>query len=91
MNGFTIKSVSDDGTYYLVKNWEQNKTFWKHEYKLNQEDLYKTSGFAKRSLKALLKVMWDYADDDLEIVEFKDGVMFEVEKLNGRELLKMVM
>ena len=67
---FTIKSVSSDGTYYLVSNWRKNKALWVTESKLKPCMLFKTESGAKASLTSLLKVMPEYADDELTIVEF---------------------
>ena len=66
---FTIKSESAEGTYYLVKNWEKNMTFWKTRAQLKASDLFKRPQDAKRSLTMLLKVMDEYATDTFTLVE----------------------
>lgn len=68
MTGYVIKTISSDGIYYLVKNWNKNKTFWKKKERLKKEDFYKSAKFAIRSLKHLLEVMPDYATDRFSIV-----------------------
>lgn len=69
MNKYTIKSVSDEGTYYLVKNWEKARTFWKLPAKTLQTDLFTRAQDAKHSLTCLLKVMDEYAEDKLTLIE----------------------
>ena len=69
MNKYTIKSVSDEGIYYLVKNWEKAKTFWKTPSRTLQSDLFTRAQDAKRSLTCLLKVMEEYAEDTLTLIE----------------------
>lgn len=66
---FTIKSESAEGTYYLVKNWEKNKTFWKPFSGLRPSDLFAREQDAKRSLTMLLKVMVEYAEDTFTLIE----------------------
>lgn len=70
MIGYTIKSESEEGIYYLVRNWEKHRKFWvKREY-LNPDMLYKTESAAKASLTKLLKVMDDYKNDRFTPVQF---------------------
>lgn len=66
---FTIKSTSDDGIYYLVKDWRKNKAIWVPRDKLTNKMLFKRPQDAKASLTSLLKVMDEYATDEFEIVE----------------------
>lgn len=66
---FTIKSISDEGTFYLNKNWEKNRSFWKYGSEIRAEDLYKTASAAKGSLTKLLKVMGEYLADSFFLVE----------------------
>lgn len=68
MNGFTIKSTSAEGVYYLTKDWRKNRTLWVGRNALRQEHLYKTAGHAKAGLKALLKVMTEYTHDEFAVV-----------------------
>lgn len=66
---FTIKSVSDEGIYYLVNGWDRHKAFWKLKENLKPDMLFKNAADAKRSLTKLLKIMPDYATDKFEIVQ----------------------
>ena len=77
MKKYTIKSISNEGVYYLVNGWNKCKTFWFNE-KSGMEDKENAKRFffnkpsqAKASLTKLLKVMPDYANDKFELVEFK--------------------
>ena len=66
---FTIKSVSDEGTYFLNKNWKKSKSFWKFGSEITRADMYKTAASAKASLSKLLKVMDEYLTDRFFLVE----------------------
>jgi len=66
---FTIKSESEEGTYYLCNHWNRNKTFWLKKDKLESDKLFKTEACAKRSLAKLLKFMPEYATDKFTPVE----------------------
>lgn len=74
---YAIKATSSEGVYYLVNGWRKCKTFWFDEKSvLENKDFAKNFFFnkpsqAKASLTKLLKIMPDYADDNLEIVEFE--------------------
>ena len=72
MTGYTIKSVSEEGTYYLCKNWNKNKTFWKEKDCLKDSDLYKSPSYSIRSLKKVLEKMPGYATDDFTLVMCQD-------------------
>lgn len=67
--GYTIKSISDEGTYFLVNHWETHKKFWIRQEKLKPKMLFKTLGYAQRSLKKLLNVMEEYKTDKFIPVE----------------------
>ena len=69
MKGFTIKSTSDEGIYYLVNHWEKHKAFWVEPTKVKQSMLFKKIADAKCSLAKLLKIMDDYKNDKFEVVE----------------------
>lgn len=62
---YRIKSVSEDGTYYLVNGWSKNKAFWIKE--TDSQNLCKCCfnklSQAKASLTKLLKVMPEYRMD----------------------------
>ena len=62
IKGYTIKSTSEEGIYYLVNGWNKNKTFWTDEKHI-EKAIFKTIGQAKASLTKLLKVMEDYKTD----------------------------
>ncbi len=66
---FTIKSVSKDGTYYLVRDWRKKRTFWKLGSEIRHEDMYKRAQDAMSALTKLLKVMDEYKSDRFYIVE----------------------
>lgn len=57
MKKYTIKSISDEGIYYLVNGWNKCKTFWFDEKSVFQDT-------------ELFKVIPDYANDKFEVVEF---------------------
>lgn len=66
---FTIKSVSEEGVYYLVNHWEKHKTFWIEPNKVKKSMLFTRPQDAKRSLTKLLKIMEDYKTDEFELIE----------------------
>lgn len=65
---YTIKSVSDDGIFYLVNGWRKKFSFWKKWISFQKDDFFKSEASAKASLTKLLKVMGDYVDDIFYIV-----------------------
>ena len=69
---YTIRSISDEGIYYLVNGWNRHKTFWVSKEDLRKDMLFKRVSDAKRSLTKLLKVMEEYRTDDFYIVEFQE-------------------
>ena len=44
IKGYTIKSTSEEGIYYLVNHWQKHKTFWIEKENLKPEMLFKTVG-----------------------------------------------
>ncbi len=68
---YTIKSVSDEGTYYLVKDWRNNRELWvsKENMDRHPEWWFTSSGKAKQSLKSLLSVMDEYLSDTFTVVD----------------------
>ena len=82
MNGFTVKSISEEGTYYLVRDWRKNKAIWIKEEKLKQEHLYKSANTSIRALEKLLNAMEEYATDKFNIVCITDGNITDCEKLS---------
>jgi hypothetical protein len=69
MKGFTIKSTSNEGVYYLVNHWEKHRAFWIEPEKIKQSMLFKRASDAKCSLTKLLSIMDDYKNDNFELVE----------------------
>lgn len=69
---YTIKSTSEDGIYYLVKDWRKHKAIWITEERIRQTMLFKRPQDAWASLSKLLKVMDEYATDTFELVEIGD-------------------
>ena len=71
MIGYTVKSISDEREYHLVKNWEKHKTFWNRKEEMKKDMLYKTGSAAKASLTKLLKIMEYYRNDKFELVKME--------------------
>ena len=69
---YTIKSTSEDGVFYLVKNWRKHKAIWISKNALGKDMLFKRPQDAWASLSKLLKVMDEYANDTFELVEIGD-------------------
>lgn len=69
---YTIKSISDDGVYYLVNHCYSHGTFWAEESELRKSMLFKRAQDAKASLTKLLKLFDEYKNDKFEVVEFKE-------------------
>lgn len=78
MKGYTIKSVSEEGTYYLVKNWRKNKALWVKRDELKQEYLFTSLTRAENSLVSLLKVMPEYKEDNLTGYVIEDNGEMEL-------------
>ena len=69
---YTIKSVSEEGTYYLVNGWNKHKRFWVRENESWRMSwcCFKTPSQARASLTKLLKIMEDYRNEQFEVVAF---------------------
>lgn len=68
---YTIKSVSHEGTWYLVNGWWKYKTYWQQKDHCGWETTFKREADAKRSLTKLLKdMMEEYGDDQFIMVRF---------------------
>ena len=65
-----VKSVSKDGTYYLVNGWYKHKAFW-YDNKDDNRVMFKDTRSAKTSWTKLLKIMPDFADDEITFEEVK--------------------
>ena len=66
---YTVKSVSDEGVYYLVNRWNIHNRFWVTGDELKRAMLFRRKQDAKASLTKLLKVMDDYKNDKFEVIE----------------------
>lgn len=67
---YTIKSTSEEGTYYLVNGWNKHKTFWTGD-KTRKDLFFNKPAQAKASLTKLLSVMPEYSSDKFELVEIE--------------------
>ena len=69
---YLIKSVSEEGEYFLCNGWEKHKAFWcrKREFR---KCLFNTIGQAKASLTKLLKVMDDYAQNEFSVYSYSEA------------------
>ena len=75
INGFTIKSESSEGIYYLIKDRMKHRAFWVKESKIRNKDyLFTTEGRAIRSLEKLLNTMDDYAKDKFTLVSVSESI-----------------
>ena len=81
MNGFTIQSISEDGTYYLVKDWRKHKVMWVKKENIKPEYLYASETYAKKGMEKLLNIMTDYATDELSVVYVENGFIHDVREL----------
>ena len=82
MNGYTVKSISNDGVYFMVRDWRKNKAIWVSVNKLKQEYLYKSAHTCIKALEKLLNVMDEYATDKFIVVSITDGNITECGKLS---------
>ena len=64
---YAMKSVSDEGVWYLVNGWKRNKAFWMND--ITAKTLFKRRIDCQVSLTKLLKVMPEYKADKFEIIE----------------------
>lgn len=88
MEGYTIKSISNNGVYFLVKDWRKNKALWVTFNKLKPEYLYKSAKTSMKALEKLLNVIDDYAEDTFSVVYIKDNSMRECGKLYVENISK---
>lgn len=68
---YGIKSVSADGTYYLVNGWNKHRAFWSR-YPDPVKCGFKTKGYAARSLNRLFEIMPEYLEDEISLVRFNE-------------------
>lgn len=66
---YTIKSISDEGIYYLVNHAKDYKTYWVEKRDLKPKMLYDRAADAKASLTKLLKIMNEYKADKFYLVK----------------------
>lgn len=77
--GYTVKSISEEGSYFLVNGWQKNKTFWMKPKAYNpKKHSFKTERSAKSSLTKLLKVMDDYLEDTMILVRIEENENGEI-------------
>lgn len=77
---YLLKSVSQEGTYYLVNHWQQEKAFWSRQlFKCR----FRRPQDCKTSLAKLLKVMGlEYGDDDFTLIkERADHIQTPIAKI----------
>lgn len=65
---YTIKSVSDEGEYYLVNHWNKHHKFWQSKSQIALNNVFLDEKSAKTSLTKLLKIMPDYINDNFTMV-----------------------
>ena len=71
---YTVKCESWEGVYYLVPNWEKNRTFFVRDIPSDSRKLFKREQDAKRDVTMLLKVMDDYKSDKFTIIELQEAL-----------------
>lgn len=76
--GYTIRSISDEGTYYLVNGWNKNNALWVNEKDIHKA-VFKTEGQAKASLTKLLKVFPEYATDTFNLIKLTGNSIFHLD------------
>lgn len=73
---FVIKSVSEEGIFYLCKNWNRQKMIWR-KWVVLEKDVYKTEKGALCALTKLLKIMDEYKSDIFYLCEI-DPKTYEI-------------
>ena len=86
MNGYTVKSISSDGVYFMVRDWRKNKAIWVSYDKLKPEYLYKSANTCIKALEKLLNAMSEYAEDKLSVVYIDGRDMTERGKLSVKNV-----
>lgn len=82
IRNITIRSISQDGEFYLVSGWGKFKGFWVKQSELRPEMMFSAERYAKRSLDRLIQVMPEYKHDTFHIVEVKgDGTFVTKEQI----------
>ena len=85
---YTIKSISDDGEWYLVNGWWKHKAYWQQKDNCTIATTFKRIQDAKRSLTKLLKVMEEYRTDDFTIVELEWNALHQCYDTTELEAIK---
>ena len=75
--GYTIKSVSNEGTYYLVNGWKKHNAYWTPTLNPTRNK-FKSKGLALRSLRILLNNMPEYRSDNLTLIKLTENGGIEV-------------
>jgi len=73
MTGYTIKSLSDDGEFYLVKGWRRNNALFVGKGSLKQEYLYASSTKAEAGVRKLLQECPGDYDSDKFFICYVNG------------------
>lgn len=73
LNGYTIKTISSEGTYFLVNGFEKHQKIWVEEKDLKEEYLFTSTYLARKSLKKLLEFFDEWEDDEFSLVYFHKG------------------
>ena len=88
MNGYTVKSISNDGVYFMVRDWRKNKAIWVSFDMLKPEYLYKSSNTSIKALEKLLNAMEEYVEDKLSVVYIENRNMTEYGKITVKNVSK---
>lgn len=79
---YTIKSVSGEGVFYLVKDWNNHKMIWAEQMLMDKKmtvfPYFKTERGAKTALNRLLKVMTEYINDEFFLVYYDGNELKEL-------------
>lgn len=68
---FRVKSVSKEGTYYLVNGWNKYNNFWFKDGN-DERTHFKEVRTAKTSLTKLLKTMPEFEEDIITIERIEE-------------------
>ena len=80
--GYTVKSSSNEGDYYLINGWYKHFGFWLPvKAAINAVNIekitFKTARSAKTSLTKLLKIMPDYSTDIFTVCKIYENGRIE--------------
>ena len=69
MKVYVVKSISNEGEYWLTRNWKTSKTFFTKD--LTEKNYFKNEGLAKIKLLKLMDAMGEeYLDDTFIVMEY---------------------